>query len=424
MCSAVRRRMFEKGMVWSRGTAGADGFCEPRPVQPRPGLLRARAAAAGGGGCWSGGCGGRTALLRVDEARTSLRVMPALVAGALDLVGVDSVVGDQLANDGREHTLAVGWPRPRPAPDRDRRGRRRPPWAPTSLPAAARARLGAGSPLAAFAAASRLGRAASASAARLGLAAAASSPRAGIVGLGLSRPPPRPRLPGTRPRPTRRRRVGDDGQLGADLDGGALLHEDLGDEAGSGRRDLGVDLVGRDLEEDLVLRDGVAHLLVPAGDGSFGDGLAQLGHDDVGHPCSPLPVSDIAVSPNNSESVGWGWIRRARSSGVASQLTEQIPGAELLRHPGADHVHAEDPSRLSVGKLLGDDFHHPVGLPDDHRPAVAGELVLGDDDLEARLLGRLLGEPGEGDLGVAVDAPGDCRSRAAPGPRRACAARR
>jgi hypothetical protein len=51
-----------------------------------------------------------------------------------------------------------------------------------------------------------------------------------------------------------------------------------------GRRDLGVDLVGGDLEQRLVDLDGVADLLQPAGDGAFGDALAQLRKCDVsGH---------------------------------------------------------------------------------------------------------------------------------------------
>ena len=47
--------------------------------------------------------------------------------------------------------------------------------------------------------------------------------------------------------------------------------------------DLGVHLVGGDLEQRLVALDLVADLLHPLGDGPLGDGLAHLGHDDVGH---------------------------------------------------------------------------------------------------------------------------------------------
>ena len=69
-------------------------------------------------------------------------------------------------------------------------------------------------------------------------------------------------------------------QLGADLDGLVLLDLDLQQRAGDGRGDLGVDLVGGDLEQRLVDGDLVADLLQPAGDGAFGDGLAECGEGD------------------------------------------------------------------------------------------------------------------------------------------------
>ena len=46
--------------------------------------------------------------------------------------------------------------------------------------------------------------------------------------------------------------AGDDGQLAADLGGLVLADHDPGQHAGGGRRDLGVDLVGGDLEQRLV----------------------------------------------------------------------------------------------------------------------------------------------------------------------------
>ena len=48
-----------------------------------------------------------------------------------------------------------------------------------------------------------------------------------------------------------------------DVDGLALLDEDLADDAGSRARHLRVDLVGRDLEQRLVGRDLLALLLQP-----------------------------------------------------------------------------------------------------------------------------------------------------------------
>ena len=69
-------------------------------------------------------------------------------------------------------------------------------------------------------------------------------------------------------------------QLGADLDGLVLLDLDLQQGARDGRGDLGVDLVGGDLEQRLVHGDLVADRLQPAGDGALGDGLAERGERD------------------------------------------------------------------------------------------------------------------------------------------------
>ena len=60
----------------------------------------------------------------------------------------------------------------------------------------------------------------------------------------------------------------------------ALLDLDLEQRPRDRRRDLGVHLVGRDLEDRLVPLDRVADLLEPLGDGSLGDRLAHLRHDD------------------------------------------------------------------------------------------------------------------------------------------------
>jgi len=99
--------------------------------------------------------------------------------------------------------------------------------------------------------------------------------------------------------------VADHGQAGADVDCLAFGDQDLGQEAGSRGRHLGVNLVGGDLEEDLIGLDPVSYRLGPAGDGPLGDRLSQLGHRHVGHqPCNPLPVRASIVSPNTSERVG------------------------------------------------------------------------------------------------------------------------
>ena len=75
----------------------------------------------------------------------------------------------------------------------------------------------------------------------------------------------------------------DDRDLGLVGDGLALLDQDLLEDALERRRDLGVHLVGDDLEQRLVLVDVVAGLLEPFADRALGDALAELGHRYLGH---------------------------------------------------------------------------------------------------------------------------------------------
>jgi hypothetical protein len=70
-------------------------------------------------------------------------------------------------------------------------------------------------------------------------------------------------------------------EYGADLDGFVGLDVDRGQRARGGSGDLGVDLVGRDVDERLVGLDRVADLLAPFEDGSLGHGLAHRGHRDL-----------------------------------------------------------------------------------------------------------------------------------------------
>ena len=71
--------------------------------------------------------------------------------------------------------------------------------------------------------------------------------------------------------------------LGVVRNRGAFLDEDLREDARERRRHLGIDLVGDDLEQRLVLLDGVAWLLEPLADRPLGDALAELGHRHLGH---------------------------------------------------------------------------------------------------------------------------------------------
>ena len=84
--------------------------------------------------------------------------------------------------------------------------------------------------------------------------------------------------------------------LGVVRDGGPLGREDLAEDAGERRRDLGVHLVGDDLEQRLVLGDGVAGLLEPASDRALSHALAELGHRHLGHwAVPPVRTRDAAV---------------------------------------------------------------------------------------------------------------------------------
>ena len=78
-----------------------------------------------------------------------------------------------------------------------------------------------------------------------------------------------------------RRNPADDG---VHHDGFALRNQDLYEMPGERRGDLGIHLVGRDVEEGIIPFDGVADRDPPLGDRPLGDALPHLGHDDVaGH---------------------------------------------------------------------------------------------------------------------------------------------
>uniref|UniRef100_J1RK10 ABC transporter ATPase n=1 Tax=Streptomyces auratus AGR0001 TaxID=1160718 RepID=J1RK10_9ACTN len=137
--------------------------------------------------------------------------------------------------------------------------------------------------------------------------------------------------------------VVDDGQLGADLHGLVLGHLDGGQDTSGRGRDLGVDLVGRHLEQRLVDLDALALGLQPPGDGALGDALAERrkGYGNRhGFSCSlqmwcgcgrardwdqswewrGLPARARWASPRASFCVGCACTSCATSAGRASQL--------------------------------------------------------------------------------------------------------
>ena len=111
--------------------------------------------------------------------------------------------------------------------------------------------------------------------------------------------------------------LADDGDDLADRD----LVVDLGleflDGAGDGGGDLGVDLVGRDLDDGLVDGDLVADLDEPGGDDALGDGLAQLGQFDLGSHVRDSCVRASASGPLRTGSGGSGGAEPARAYGAA-----------------------------------------------------------------------------------------------------------
>ena len=237
---------------------------------------RSRGRRCGRGGCARGRGGGSCACGRgrdrgpgpdrFDDLEHVLAGDPATTAGAGDL-GRRQVVLAQQPTDGRGHAgIRIGrrrW-RDRRGGGRDRCGR------------CGGGHLGGTS----FVAAGRPG-----------------GDRGGRSGVGVGRRRRgciRPRRSGRRSRlgrggGGRRARSGpvvgglDHRDLGVVGDGRPFLDQDLAEDALERGRDLGVHLVGDDLDERLVLVDVVARLLEPLPDRPLGDALAELGHRHLRH---------------------------------------------------------------------------------------------------------------------------------------------
>ena len=91
----------------------------------------------------------------------------------------------------------------------------------------------------------------------------------------------------------------DRSQHRADADGRALLHLDVGENAGRRCRHLHRHLVGLELDQRLIGLDGVARLLEPLADRRLGHGFAQRRHFDLDghrHFSPPQPASACSTS--------------------------------------------------------------------------------------------------------------------------------
>ena len=160
-------------------------------------------------------------------------------------------------------------------------------------------------------------------------------PRRRCVRRGSRRRPPSARA--RRPPGRRGALAADAGEHRADVDRLALLDEDLADDAGRGRRHLGVDLVGRDLEQRLVGLDRVADLLGPLRDRALRDGDAHLRHDDVD--CGSVLAISTEISSLSPRTTSSTCGMKAFSStgengtgvsGAASRLTGRVEVLERL----------------------------------------------------------------------------------------------
>ena len=97
----------------------------------------------------------------------------------------------------------------------------------------------------------------------------------------------------------------DAAQHRADVHGRVGLDQQLGDLPGHRRGDLGVDLVGRDLDERVVDGHGVAHGHPPLEHGALGHGVAHLGEGDVDDLAGGAVVGSGAVVRVRSAVATW-----------------------------------------------------------------------------------------------------------------------
>src|SRR5206468_3274750 len=106
-----------------------------------------------------------------------------------------------------------------------------------------------------------------------------------------------------------------------------FLNLDLRQGAGRGRGDLGIDLVGRDLEQRLITFDDVADLLEPLAQGAFGNRFAHLGHQDI-NACHDSPQYFASHRAAFTISSVWGSTKSssvgAYGNGTSCAVTRMI----------------------------------------------------------------------------------------------------
>ena len=127
-----------------------------------------------------------------------------------------------------------------------------------------------------------------------------------------------------RSRTTRRNIAVDVGDDRAHLHCLPLLDHNLCQDPALGSWDLGIDLIGGDLQDWLIPLYGIADLLQPLGDRTFREGLAHLRHGDF-----DTRHVRLSVVPTT----GWSWVRQRLCLGC------------VIRRP---HVRYEDCRRGGV----------------------------------------------------------------------------
>ena len=158
----------------------------------------------------------------------------------------------------------------------------------------------------------------------------------------------------------------------ADVDRLALGHEDLGEHAGAGRGHLGVDLVGRHLEQRLVGVDVSPtclnhRVIVPSVTVSpscgivtstaFSSGGGRIGAAVQG--AAGERERGLRRTARSASGAGGSATRGRRRSPPSSR---EVALGEQLGRPRPGDVHAEQRA-----VALGDDLHQAVGLADDQR---------------------------------------------------------
>jgi hypothetical protein len=125
--------------------------------------------------------------------------------------------------------------------------------------------------------------------------------------------------------------VTDHCELGTDLDRLVLGHHDALEYTGGGRRDLGVDLVGRDLEQRLVDGDLVTLLLEPAGDSAFRDALTERRHGHGERHLRGVPLVERDADAGAAGTVVGEFVSRRCVGGRSAVRVQRLAGEREVR---------------------------------------------------------------------------------------------